>query len=86
MKIPIFTAESAELAEQKWRVETSLRPEWSVLCGMKDLYPCHEDSDGREITYCMPPQREERLTPRSQRKLYRNIDKGEDSPQALSQG
>jgi hypothetical protein len=64
-----FTAESAELAEQKWRVETSLRPEWSVLCGMKDLYPCHGDSGGREITYFMPQRREERLTLRSPKRL-----------------
>jgi hypothetical protein len=56
MLIPIFTAESAEFAEQKWRVETSLRPEWSVLCGMKDLYPCHGDSGGREICIFISPQ------------------------------
>jgi hypothetical protein len=32
-----------------------MRPEWSVLCGRKDLYLCHADPDGKEICILISP-------------------------------
>jgi hypothetical protein len=33
-----------------------MRPEWSVLCGMKDLYLYHADPAGRKICIFISPQ------------------------------